>query len=221
MVRLLGAGRLAIEIPADWPVEVDAAQVVRRSTVVLPDAHTAAAFVWTPVDGAVSVTLDHFPPRPVEQPLHRSGRGAERVLLESGDEVVTVAGVRHAPDGGDSHAFVGLTAPTLGGRFTISGPAGDVQRIAATAQLVPDGQVAVPNVLVGIDPLTLMEHGAPSLEERARRIIEAAGLVFDSTHPLKPGGGKRRRIVLDGTRPTGGTVLATGSTVTARFVRAR
>ncbi|MFY0409112.1 hypothetical protein [Solicola sp. PLA-1-18] len=178
--------------------------------------------IWSPLDGAVSIRLSDEEQQPSSfEPRHDPRRpGSTKVV--GGHPVHVTEELVVDPAGVHSYTSIALAAPALGGSLLLDGPRTDVRAIADTAQLVPDAYVAVPNVLMGVEPADPLTSCPQPDEAQARVLLDRAGLRLRGAGVVTdvPGGdlgSDPADLFLVGTIPTGGSVVSRGTSVALVF----
>lgn len=207
-LRLVGVGRLGVLVPEDWGDAETGCGTPLTTGLVRDHGETQCdALVFRPA-GAVSVTLSDDPtahgwiPGSGGSPiggLERSGTTCQ-VLPDAVD-----------PPGSLCRASVtdGATGSVLvesSERDTEVARA-QVDELAATVQLLPDGRAAVPELGYALDERTF----DASAEVYAAALADL-GLALETTERIVPGdrGGRLVEVV-----PAPGTILEPGATVAA------
>lgn len=205
--RLVGVGRLGVLVPEEWgDAELGCGTPVSTGIVRTKGGATCAALMLRPAD-VVSVTVSDDPwllepiaQAPGDDGIQRSETTCDESGGRGGVPVVTLCRAT-VTDGTTASVVVESSEDDRDvARAT-------VDEIVASIELLPDGQVAVPEPGLFDSPETY----APSPDVYADALNEL-GLALERTERLVPG---RRGGTLIEVSPLPGTLVEPGTTVTA------
>ncbi|KAA1422926.1 hypothetical protein FE697_012350 [Mumia zhuanghuii] len=201
--REVGRGRLVVAVPVGWRAETP------HCGTITTDGYyfwigAARACRAAPSPGVVSVRIEALSAIPEGRPDPRADR------VENG----VAYGLGQRRDGIQDVAVIASAQEDV--RIVVQGPPAAVRDVVSTARILPDGEITVPELTMGVSGGLPGATAEPTWLEIEKRLTKA-GLRLDARTRGGAGAGDQRLRVT----PPPGTVVEVGSVVRVDIVARR